>query len=221
MSSLERKKPIIIQEPKSKISWFMLITLLIWTPALLKADNSDKKAEINRTQDIILEKGEYYIGDLCYVIPELWSNVCKELGKKNAWGNSSSQPKVYELELNNNPTPTQNPKKIKMFIFFMGNGDDGTYNEITLNKSISCDSGTLGCIETKECTTENLKNAKELGLIKTFDKAQKIEILNKTSIKNSLKTDASEKLQTKIEYKTGIKTGIKIGDLFISSEVEE
>jgi len=84
--------------------------------------------------------GKYYIGDLCYVMHDEWSEVCENI--------------VYngEFEL-------KDGRRYAMFGTAYG---DGTYYD-QLGKEYGVDAGLIGCILVSDINTDNEKNRIEWG----------------------------------------------------------
>jgi len=88
---------------------------------------------------------KYYVGDLCYVMSDVWDEVCSIADLDNdEW--------EYELEDG------------RKFILFSTAYGDGQYNDQNGNP-YSVDSGTIGAIKVDDILNlEGLTRAKEMGL---------------------------------------------------------
>ena len=88
---------------------------------------------------------KYYVGDLCYVMHDVWDEVCSIADLDNdEW--------EYELEDG------------RKFILFSTAYGDGHYNDQNGNP-YSVDSGTIGAIKVDDIfDIEGLARAKEMGL---------------------------------------------------------
>jgi hypothetical protein len=111
----------------------------------------------------MMKAGTYYIGDLCYVMPD-WDKVCDItiLG---------SQVQEGEFVL---PGEVEIP-----FAMYGTMYGDGGYDDQECN-SYSVDSGTIGCVETKYLSEQKLKEIQEknLGHIYTFDESFETSSIN-------------------------------------------
>jgi len=101
--------------------------------------------------------GKYYIGDLCYVMHDAWTECCELFFPDN------HPPKGIEGEFT--------LKDGRRFASFSTAHGDGTYSS-NIGTSHSVDSGSIGCIRVedirdKEYTPEFLA---ELGAFVEFDK---------------------------------------------------
>ena len=85
---------------------------------------------------MILTKGVYYIGDLCYVMDDEWEEVCDLIE-----GNQYPAEGLFRLS---------NGKQFALFNTAYGDGEyfDGQ------GRSYSVDSGTLGCMKVDHLTKE-------------------------------------------------------------------
>lgn len=106
----------------------------------------------------IFSAGEYYIGDLCYVMHDRWEEVCDVTDKLEG--------SLGSLELKDGT---------KLFMDWTAYGDGKYYDN--LGNSYPVDSGTLGVIEVKDIATEELKNITG-GNIHKFDKDFQVSAVN-------------------------------------------
>jgi hypothetical protein len=83
----------------------------------------------------ILPAGSYYIGDLCYVIPDAWSEVGKLIF--DDWKSQRAKSGIFTLE---------DGRKFAIFSTAYG---DGEYYD-NFGSSYCVDSGSIGCILTKD-----------------------------------------------------------------------
>ena len=112
-------------------------------------------------QQITLPKGEYYIGDLCYVIRKEWISVVKEY-----FGN---QEKFPNLNLHALTIERENNKPLKLVMFFTGS--DGTYYINGPKKeenAIIVDSGSIGIVDTSLLNPDTLEERAFLGHVHKF-----------------------------------------------------
>ena len=87
---------------------------------------------------------QYFVGDLCYVMHDEWSEVCGII----SFDNTNEE---YELEDGR-----------KFFLFTTAYGD-GSYNDLEGNP-YSVDSGTIGAIKVEDIRDPYLEKAIEYGL---------------------------------------------------------
>ena len=125
----------------------LLLLILTTNPPHLRSEVQVPKA-------LTLPAGEYYIGDLCYVLPNQWDEICKHLYKDNL----NPLPQWVKLE-----------GKVPLEMVVVVIGDDGGYRELESGKILPVDSGTIGCIWTKYIDPSLLEEAKRLGLIITLE----------------------------------------------------
>ena len=85
---------------------------------------------------MILQKGVYYIGDLCYVMDQEWEELCDLIE-----GNQYPDEGVYRFT---------DGRRFAIFNTAFG---DGEYYD-KQKRSYSVDSGTLGCIKVDDLTKE-------------------------------------------------------------------
>jgi hypothetical protein len=96
---------------------------------------------------MILQKGVYYIGDLCYVMDQEWEEVCDLI-------RGDQYPNEGQFRLSDG----------RQFAIFNTAYGDGEYYDMQ-GRSYSVDSGTLGCIKVDNLTEdvdENLGNVVEM-----------------------------------------------------------
>ena len=97
---------------------------------------------------ITMPSGQYYIGDLCYVLSDRWTQVCDQTIE----GRSVKEGK-FTL-----PDGTE-------FVLFSTAYGDGTYN--INGTDIGVDSGLIGCVLLSDIT-DNTENDTNLGVIIDF-----------------------------------------------------
>lgn len=97
---------------------------------------------------ITMPSGQYYIGDLCYVLNDRWSQVCDQTIE----GRSVKEGK-FTL-----PDGTE-------FVLFSTAYGDGTYH--ANGTDIGVDSGSIGCVLLSDIT-DNAENDTNLGVIIDF-----------------------------------------------------
>ena len=85
---------------------------------------------------MILQKGVYYIGDLCYVMDQEWEELCDLIE-----GNQYPDEGVYRFS---------DGRRFAIFNTAFGDGEYYDKEE----RSYSVDSGTLGCIKVDDLTKE-------------------------------------------------------------------
>jgi len=85
---------------------------------------------------MILQKGVYYIGDLCYVMDQEWEELCDLIE-----GNQYPDEGVYRF------------KDGRRFAIFNTAYGDGEYYDKE-ERSYPVDSGTIGCIKVDDLTKE-------------------------------------------------------------------
>lgn len=93
--------------------------------------------------------GQYYIGDLCYVLNDRWSQVCD----KTIEGQSVKEGK-FTL-----PDGTE-------FIMFSTAYGDGTYHANGVH--IGVDSGSIGCVKVSDIDSTDKTNLIGFGTVVTF-----------------------------------------------------
>ena len=74
--------------------------------------------------------GQYYVGDLCYVMHDVWDEVCDLLFPDDV----NSQQGEFTL------------KDGRRFAIYNTNYGDGEYDTSEWGHTIGVDSGTIGCI---------------------------------------------------------------------------
>ena len=100
----------------------------------------------------MMPAGEYYIGDLCYVMTdEEWNQFCKI---------TISGPKVLDGEF-------ELPDGRKFATYCTAYGD-GLYRDQYEN-SYSVDAGLIGCIKREDIRIEKYKDIEDLGKFHTFE----------------------------------------------------
>lgn len=93
----------------------------------------------------------YYVGDLCYVMHDVWSEVCELMFPV---GSIRAKEGIFTL------------KDGRQFAIFGTAYGDGTYFDED-GDSYPVDSGTIGCIK-KDDIVEGHDNDKELGNVQHF-----------------------------------------------------
>jgi hypothetical protein len=111
-----------------------------------------------------IPKGEYYIGDLCYVIDREWSNVVDLYFQSQK---NNPEKKFHELNYTN-------PMGTVVNAIMLFTGSDGTYfiqNKLNNKKEtpICMDSGTIGIVRTDMLNPQTLKDNSFLGHIVKFE----------------------------------------------------
>lgn len=102
-----------------------------------------------------MKAGEYYIGDLCYVMnDEEWSEMCDLFfeGQDNHGCNEG----VFTL------------KDGRVFACYNTNHGDGSYNT-NIGGNCCVDSGSIGCILKSDIKTNKYDHIHDLGIFHTFD----------------------------------------------------
>ena len=99
--------------------------------------------------------GKYYIGDLCYVMHDVWDE-CVDL-----FFPASAYPGQAEGEFT--------LKDGRRFASFGTAYGDGTYRS-NIGTSHAVDSGSIGCIRVEDIRDDQYDNIEELGAIVEFDK---------------------------------------------------
>lgn len=100
--------------------------------------------------------GQYYIGDLCYVMHDVWNEVCDLLYPDDTVGSGAEG----EFTL----------KDGRKFALYNTNYGDGEYDTSVWGETIGVDSGTIGCILTSDIrdNTYTPEQIKSMALIQTF-----------------------------------------------------
>jgi hypothetical protein len=99
----------------------------------------------------MFEQGRYYVGDLCYVLPEVWDEVCGLIFDKNG------QPINGEHYL----------KDGRKFAIYCTKYGDGTYRD-GQGRGYDVDSGTIGCILEDDIDMKQDRNCIDGGNIIDF-----------------------------------------------------
>jgi len=97
----------------------------------------------------MMPAGKYYVGDLCYVMGNVWSEVCDKTLTKEG----KSIEGAFTLE---------SGKRFAMFSTAYG---DGEYYDMEGN-SYGVDSGTIGCIKVEDINQDEIRE--DLGNIIEF-----------------------------------------------------
>lgn len=101
----------------------------------------------------MMTKGEYYVGDLCYVMtPEEWDEVCSLTIK----GNECLEG---EFQLADG----------RRFAMYGTKYGDGLYFDGGKLYEFSVDSGTIGCFLTADIKAKKYDNISDLGAIVNFE----------------------------------------------------
>jgi hypothetical protein len=116
------------------------------------------------TTSVLLPEGEYYIGDLCYVIKDEWDQLVNLY-----WESHKKDPEqtIHKLTIKNEEYPS---KTLEVLMFYTGS--DGTYQLKQANNQypLCVDSGTVGIVKTTQLNQQTLMEAKSLGHIERFEK---------------------------------------------------
>mgnify|MGYP003344131698 FL=1 len=101
-----------------------------------------------------MNAGQYYIGDLCYVMHDVWDEVCDLLFPDDF----NSQQGEFTL------------KDGRRFAIYNTNYGDGEYDTSEWGHTICVDSGTIGCILTSDIrdNTYTSEQINRMAVIKTF-----------------------------------------------------
>jgi hypothetical protein len=102
------------------------------------------------SRNIHFTKGTYYIGDLCYVMGDVWTDVCDIIidGRDCLNGQFNLSNKVR-------------------FAIYSTKWGDGLYPDNS-GRKYSVDSGSIGCINVIDLDPDVMKRAEELGHIVEF-----------------------------------------------------
>ena len=106
----------------------------------------------------MMKAGEYYIGDLCYVMHDEWNEVCELLDPDD----NSGRGLEGEFTL----------KDGRRFAIYSTNYGDGEYETSDFDKTICVDSGTIGCILTSDIRDNSYTEEQihRMAVIQTFTK---------------------------------------------------
>jgi hypothetical protein len=102
----------------------------------------------------MMTKGEYWIGDLCYVIDDRWDDVCSLLFKSGE-KKKSERPGEFEME-----------DGIKFALYSTAWGD-GCYDDNKGNR-YGVDAGVIGCIKVSDLHKMG-ESPSTLGTVHTFE----------------------------------------------------
>lgn len=109
-------------------------------------------------ENIKMPAGQYYIGDLCYVLRHKWDEVCR----LTICGNECFDGKFT----------LSNGANFVRFVLPMNWRNEVSrltcFIKIDYGNDIGVDSGTIGCIETKYLDAEKLELCKEYSLVYDF-----------------------------------------------------
>ena len=114
--------------------------------------------------------GKYYIGDLCYVMHDEWSECC-DLFFPYVPGQPERQVEG-EFTL----------KDGRKFASFGTAYGDGTYTS-NIGTSHSVDSGSIGCIRVEDIQDRTYDNIESLGGIVEFDRPFEVEKIGRGLLK--------------------------------------
>lgn len=141
----------------------LLLSLLLLVQNPLRASNNASDNDMQEPKPvnhIMMPKGQYYIGDLCYVIRSEWSEVVDKYFKSQK---DDPQRIIHKLNIAEEP-------KLSLVMFYTGS--DGSYTilngEPNKPTSISVDSGTVGIVDTQMLNPDILKENEQLGHVVEF-----------------------------------------------------
>lgn len=100
-----------------------------------------------------MKAGKYYVGDLCYVMHDVWKEVCE----------LSFPPEGMRVQ---GEFELKDGRKFASFGTAYG---DGTYDS-NQGTSHSVDSGSIGCILLSDIRDESYSDLESLGAVIKFDK---------------------------------------------------
>ena len=101
----------------------------------------------------MMQAGEYYVGDLCYVMTDKeWEEVCS----LTIVGNDCLEG---EFQLSDG----------RRFAMYGTKYGDGTYFDVNKKYEFSVDSGTIGCFLTADIRAAKYENIEELGAVVNFE----------------------------------------------------
>ena len=104
--------------------------------------------------------GKYYVGDLCYVMHDAWTEVCR------LFFPPYSPPKGVEGEFT-----LADGRRFASFATAYG---DGEYRS-SINTLHSVDSGSIGCIRMEDIRDTTYSDIESLGAIVEFDQPFEVE----------------------------------------------
>jgi hypothetical protein len=106
------------------------------------------------TDEMVLQAGDYYIGDLCYVMHNEWAEVCELLFEGQNDGGCNEG--VFNL------------KDGRTFALFSTAYGDGVYYD-QFGADYMVDAGCIGCIKLSDIDRDNTDNFLTGGKIVSFD----------------------------------------------------
>ena len=101
----------------------------------------------------MMNPGQYYVGDLCYVLEDRWDEVCNIICQINE--NNSLKEGEFSL-----PDGTK-------FAVYSTKWGDGVYRD-QLGKEYPVDAGIIGCVAVKDIMAEDQNVGLELGHVFDF-----------------------------------------------------
>jgi hypothetical protein len=104
--------------------------------------------------DLVMKAGEYYVGDLCYVMHAEWKEVCDLLFEGRDDGGCNEG--VFNL------------KDGRTFAIYNTAYGDGYYPD-NVGREYMVDSGSIGCIRLSDIDLTNEDNFLTGGHVVTFD----------------------------------------------------
>lgn len=99
-----------------------------------------------------MQSGNYYVGDLCYVMHDEWEEVCSLI---------INEHEVLDGEFN--------LKDGRRFAIYSTAYGDGSY-QTSRNETLSVDAGCIGCILVEDIDQDNTQNRIDFGMVVEFDK---------------------------------------------------
>ena len=102
----------------------------------------------------MMSPGQYYVGDLCYVLEDRWNEVCDIICQRNESGN-----------LNEGEFSLSDGTKFAVYRTKWG---DGVYQD-QHGKNYPVDAGIIGCVAVKNIMAESHNAGCALGQVFKFD----------------------------------------------------